>query len=112
MKHKSTFPESLPTHVVDQGVIDLLNANGFEHLHSDSMYSDYYRIVLGYGVTNDDRNEIVTYIPDEHKWLPAAEHVNLNGYAWHIDVGILHDYLSEAIEWLEQRQATAPKQNT
>lgn len=109
MKHKNTFPESLPSHVKDKLSIGILKANDFKHRYSDTLYSDYYRIVLGYGATNDDRNEVVTYVHPSHKWLPSAEHVEVNGHVWHIEVGSMHDDLSDAIKWLKDQQATAPK---
>ncbi len=103
------FNKAIPSHAVDVTTLRVLKANNFEHENSDDMYSDYRRVVGGFGEDGTDRNERLTFIAESGSWYPTACHIDLSGNYWHERTGPTAT-IEQALAWLKEDEGKAPKQ--
>lgn len=88
----------------------LKNAKFTNYHHSGKDYLDYERTVLGFGETNDDRVELVTFSTFDNTWYGSVRHRDEDGEDWHNATSTSYKKLSDVIEWLAAEREKAPTQ--
>ena len=107
------FVSDFPTTPITPKEQELLAKSQFEQANEDGGYTDFERCVAGFGETDDDRMERVTYNSSSNVWSWSVTHKDVDGNDWYdsfLNEG--KKQLKDVITDLERNREKAPKQPT
>ncbi len=88
----------------------LLENMGFIFTQNSDGYVDYNRVVKGFGETNDDRLERVTFSAASNHWYAVIEHKDVDGNTWYSRQTSDRKSLRDVLKQIAEEREMAPKQ--